>query len=79
MLLPAMTGYFRHLLRMVAVACVLLFTSAGQVVEAFKTGTIDVGFVAIDPERAPDISYSAAYVIIEGAYLVANDSPIRNT
>ena len=44
---------------------------AGQVVEAFKTGTIDVGFVAIDPERAADISYTAPYVIIEGAYLVA--------
>jgi len=56
----------------------VLFASAGQVVEAFKTGTIDVGFVAIDPERAADISYTSAYVIIEGAYLVTNDSPIRS-
>ena len=46
--------------------------------EAFKTGTIDVGFVAIDPERAGDVSYSAPYVIIEGAYLVTVDSPIRS-
>jgi polar amino acid transport system substrate-binding protein len=56
----------------------VLFPSAGQVVEAFKSGTIDVGFVAIDPERAADISYTPAYVIIEGAYLVTNDSPIRS-
>lgn len=54
------------------------FTSAGQVVEAFKNGTIDVGFVAIDPERAADISYTAPYVIIEGAYLVTVQSPIRS-
>ena len=54
------------------------FASAGQVMEAFKTGTIDVGFVAIDPERAGDVSYTAPYVIIEGAYLVRVDSPVRS-
>jgi polar amino acid transport system substrate-binding protein len=53
------------------------FSSAGQTVEAVKGGQIDVAFVAIDPARAVDISYSAAYVVIEGAYLVRNDSPIR--
>jgi polar amino acid transport system substrate-binding protein len=52
--------------------------SAGQVMDAFKAGTIDVGFVAIDPERASDVSYSAPYVIIEGSYLVRVDSPIRS-
>jgi polar amino acid transport system substrate-binding protein len=53
------------------------FPSAGQTVEAVKGGQIDVAFVAIDPARAVDISYSAAYVVIEGAYLVRNESPIR--
>src|SRR4029453_9395742 len=43
------------------------FASAGQVMEAFKAGAIDVGFVAIDPDRAGDVSYSAPYVIIEGS------------
>lgn len=54
------------------------FTTAGQVVDALKAGRVDVGFVAIDPERAADISYTAPYVVIEGAYLVPGDSPIRN-
>lgn len=54
------------------------FPSAGQVVEAVKSGKVDIAFVAIDPVRGADISYSAAYVVIEGAYLVRNESPIRS-
>lgn len=53
------------------------FTSAGRVVDAVKTAQVDLAYVAIDPERGADISYTAAYVVIEGAYLVRNDSPIR--
>ncbi len=68
----------RELSRRLGVPAELVtFTTAGQVVDALKAGTVDVGFVAIDPERAADISYTAPYVIIEGAYLVASDSPIR--
>ena len=54
------------------------FSSAGQVVDAVKAGKVDVAFLAIDPLRAQEISYSAAYVVIEGAYLVRNTSPIRH-
>jgi polar amino acid transport system substrate-binding protein len=54
------------------------FDAAGKVVEALKSGSIDLAFVAIDPARAVDISYSAAYVVIEGAYLVEQNSPIRS-
>jgi len=69
----------RELGRRLAVPVELVtFASAGEVVDAFKTGAIDVGFVAIDPARAVDISYTEAYVVIEGAYLVTRDSPIRN-
>ncbi len=53
------------------------FTSAGQVVEALKADKVDIAFVAIDPLRGQDVLYSAAYVVIEGAYLVRQDSPIR--
>jgi polar amino acid transport system substrate-binding protein len=56
----------------------ITFNSAGQVVEAVKEAKVDIAFVAIDPVRGADISYSAAYVVIEGAYLVRQDSPIRN-
>src|SRR6185437_5672296 len=38
--------------------------------------TCDVGFVAIDPKRGEDLDYTAAYVQIEGVYLVRQDSPV---
>ncbi len=52
------------------------FTSAGSVVEAVKAKQVDLAFVAIDPVRAADMEYTAPYVIIEGAYLVRQDSPL---
>lgn len=54
------------------------FTSAGQVVEAVKARSVDLAFVAIDPVRAADTEYTAPYVIIEGAYLVRQNSPLRS-
>jgi polar amino acid transport system substrate-binding protein len=53
------------------------FTSAGNVVEAVKGRQVDLAFVAIDPVRAADMEYTAPYVIIEGAYLVRNGSPLQ--
>jgi polar amino acid transport system substrate-binding protein len=53
------------------------FNSAGSVVEAVKARQVDLAFVAIDPVRAADMDYTAPYVIIEGAYLVRNDSPLQ--
>lgn len=53
------------------------FEAAGKVVEAARSGAWDVAFVAIDPARAQDMLQSPPYVVIEGAYLVAADSPIR--
>ncbi|HEY2560014.1 MAG TPA: ABC transporter substrate-binding protein [Caldimonas sp.] len=55
----------------------IAFESAGQVVEAVKARRVDLAFVAIDPVRAADMEYTAPYVIIEGAYLVRNDSPLQ--
>lgn len=53
------------------------FTAAGKVVDAVKSGEVDVGFVAVDPVRGADILQTAPYVVIEGAYLVREGSPIR--
>jgi polar amino acid transport system substrate-binding protein len=53
------------------------FTGAGLVVEALKHKTVELGFVAIDPVRGADVDYTAPYVVIEGSYLVRNDSPLR--
>lgn len=49
---------------------VLVFDAAAKSVEAVKTGQADIGFFAIDPLRGDGIVFSAAYVLIEGAYLV---------
>lgn len=55
----------------------VVFNSAGNVVEAVKAGKVDMAFVAIDPVRGADMDYTAPYVIIEGAYLVRNASPLQ--
>ena len=54
------------------------FKTAGATVDAVKTGEIDLVFVAIDPVRGADISYTPAYIQIEGAYMVKADSTIDN-
>jgi polar amino acid transport system substrate-binding protein len=53
------------------------FNSAGNVVEAVKARQVDLAFVAIDPVRGADMDYTAPYVIIEGAYMVRNDSALQ--
>jgi len=53
------------------------FNSAGKVVEAVKSGKVDLAFVAIDPVRGADMDYTAPYVIIEGAYLVRKSSALQ--
>ena len=53
------------------------FKSAGATVDAVKTGEIDLVFVAIDPVRGADISYTPAYIQIEGAYMVKASSPLK--
>ena len=55
----------------------VLYEAAGRVANAAKSGAWDVAFLAIDPERAADIAYTPPYVLIEGAYLVREASPIR--
>ena len=54
------------------------FKTAGATVDAVKTGEIDLVFVAIDPVRGADISYTPAYIQIEGAYMVKTDSSINS-
>lgn len=55
----------------------VFFEAAGRVVEGLRASAWDVAFLAVDPARAVDIAYTAPYVVIEGAYLVRADSPIR--
>jgi polar amino acid transport system substrate-binding protein len=55
----------------------VLYESAGKVVEAARSGAWDVAYVAIDPARAQDMLQTHPYLVIEGSYLVKSDSPIR--
>lgn len=53
-------------------------TSARQAVEAVTGDEADVGFFAIDPLRAQGIAFTTPYLLIEGSYLVRNDSPLQD-
>jgi len=54
------------------------FDAAGKSFEALKAGKVDIVFLAIEPVRAAEVAFTAPYVIIEGVYMVAKDSPIRS-
>jgi len=54
----------------------LVVDSARLSVDAVTSGQADIGFFAIDPLRANTIAFTAPYVLIEGAYLVRQGSPL---
>ncbi|MCJ2012232.1 ABC transporter substrate-binding protein [Methylobacterium sp. J-076] len=54
----------------------LPFDGAGRVTEAVRSGAWDVAFLAIDPQRATEITFTQPYVLIEGTYMVADGSPL---
>lgn len=69
----------RELARRLSVAIEFVpYYAAGKVVEGLKSAAWDVCFLAIDPVRAADISFTPPYVVIEGVYMVADASPIRS-
>jgi polar amino acid transport system substrate-binding protein len=69
----------RELARRLGVAAdLIVYETAGKVTDAVKTGAWDIGFIAIEPARAAVIGFTAPYVIIEGTYMVAQDSALNN-
>jgi polar amino acid transport system substrate-binding protein len=52
------------------------YTAAGKVVEGATANEWDIAFVAIDPKRGADMTQTTPYVVIEGAYMVPQASPI---
>ena len=56
----------------------VVFDTAGKSVEAVTAEKADIGFFAIDPLRGEGISFTAPYVLIEGAYLVKQDSTLKS-
>lgn len=55
------------------------FDAAGKVFAAIREGTWDVAFLAIDPERAKEVLFTAPYCFIEGTYMVRSKSPLKRT
>jgi polar amino acid transport system substrate-binding protein len=55
-----------------------IFDAAAKSVEAVTGGQADIGFFAIDPLRGQGIRFTAAYVQIEGAYLVRQGSGLTD-
>jgi len=55
----------------------VVFDTAGKSVDAVTAEQADIGFFAIDPLRGAGIAFTAAYVLIEGSYLVKDDSPLQ--
>ena len=56
----------------------VVFDAAGKSVDAVTREEADIGFFAIDPKRGEGIHFTAPYVLIEGCYLVREDSPLQS-
>lgn len=54
----------------------VVFDTAGKSVQAVTDEQADIGFFAIDPLRGAGIRFTAAYVLIEGCYLVREGSSL---
>lgn len=57
----------------VSFAC---FDAARKSLGALTAGATDIAFLAIEPAREAEVSFTAPYVIIEGVYVVPDGSPI---
>jgi len=56
----------------------IVVDAAGKSVEVVADERADIGFFAVDPIRGASIAFTAPYVLIEGYYLVRNESSIRS-
>lgn len=52
------------------------FDAARKSFGALTSGAADIAFLAIEPAREAEVSFTAPYVIIEGVYAVPDGSPI---
>ena len=56
----------------------VVWESAGESVQAASDNNVDIGFFAIDPKRGEFVAFTTPYILIEGAYLVADNSPLQS-
>jgi polar amino acid transport system substrate-binding protein len=55
----------------------LTYEGAGPLCDAGLAGDWDIAFMAIDPERAKRLDFTAPYLVLEGSFLVPADSPMH--
>lgn len=68
----------RELGRRVGVPVELVpYDSAGKITGSAQDNVWDVAFLAIDPVRGKNIDFTAAYIELEGTYMVAAGAPFR--
>ena len=51
----------------------------GGVIEAMKTGTADIGFLAYDESRAREVDFGASFIVMFSSYLVRANAPIQKS
>jgi polar amino acid transport system substrate-binding protein len=56
---------------------IVSYESAGALAESAPSGAWQVGFLGIEPKRANEITFTAAYVEIESTYLVPPGSKLK--
>ncbi|GAA2747504.1 transporter substrate-binding domain-containing protein [Terrabacter aerolatus] len=54
----------------------LCFDAARRSYDAMATGAADICFLAIDPAREDEVAFTEPYVLIDGVYVVPEDSPL---
>ena len=68
-----------HLARRLSVPVSIAgFDGALQIFESGLAGDWDLAFLAIEEARRPQADFTAPFVVVEGTYLVRDDSPFRN-
>jgi polar amino acid transport system substrate-binding protein len=68
-----------HLARRLSVPLSIVgFDGAVQTFEAGLTGAWDLAFLAIEQARREQLEFTAPFVVLEGTFLVRDDSPYRN-
>ncbi|MFC7598047.1 transporter substrate-binding domain-containing protein [Terrabacter sp. GCM10028922] len=56
----------------------LCFDAARKSFEAMTTGAADMCFLAIEPAREAEVAFTEPYALIEGVYVVPEESPLRS-
>ena len=64
--------------RLGVAATFVCFDAARRSFEALLAGVADLGFLAVEPEREAELVFTPPYVVIEGVYVVSDDSDVRS-